>query len=180
MHRRVEYLPDGVPLRASVAEVIAAWVLCTARIPPQYAVASAQHEANFAVNERDHETPDEHGNVYVSDGIYQLAQEEAAHVGMPHANLLDLVEASRVFARLQEERLAAIMRAAKITAPTADCFAYCALAHNEGTHAALKSIAAHGLDWAAWVARNPALDAMARYGSDCITGGSHFPRPATV
>lgn len=180
MHRRVEYLPDGVPLRASVAEVIAAWVLCTARIPPQYAVASAQHEANFAVNERDHEPPDEHGNVYVSDGIYQLATTEAVWVKMAGANLFDLVEASRVFAALQEERLDTIMKAAGLTAPTADCWAFLALAHNEGIHAALKSIAAHGLDWAAWVARNPALDAMGRYGSDCITGGSHFPRPATV
>lgn len=177
MHRRVEYLPDGVPLRASVAEVIAAWVLCTARIPPQYAVASAQHEANFAVNEQDIET-----SGYVSIGIYQLAQEEAAHVGKPHANLMDLVEASRVFAALQHERLDAIELAMGPSSSlnTSDRWAYLAMSHNFGLSATLKTIHEHGMNWRAWVARNPTLTAAIEYFSDAVTGGPHFPHPATV
>lgn len=178
MPRKVEYIPDGIPIRATVAEVIAAWP--SKRIPPQYAVGTASHEVNttragFAINERDEEEPDKHGNVYVSDGPFQISRSEAIWVGMPRANLFDLVEASRVFAKLQEERLGAIMRAARITAPVPDVWAYLGMSHNFGLSATMLTIHDHGLDWQKWCERNPTHTSAIAYFSDCITGGPHWP-----
>jgi len=178
--RREEYvLPDGrrTTSRRTGARLIPplqvaelAWA-ATTRIHAKFFVATAERESGFATNEVDTEP-----NGFVSEGLYQLSAEEADDIGMHDADLLDPVISTRVFARLQERRLSAIIRAA-IGPPILrepDVWAYLGLAHNQGLSAALKTIKTYGLNWDAYKERNP-TSRICRYGDAMIDGGTRWP-----
>ena len=171
MARTTIFVPNGTRVRSSAAEIVAAWRRHTGRIPAQFALGTAQHESNFTLNEVDTE---ESG--FVSKGIFQLSDEEAAEAGRPKANLLALEDATEVFSVLCERRLQRLIEAADLNEDNlpADVWAYLALAHNQGLAAAHKTIRAHGLDWAAYKRRNPQLAGMGRYGDDVISGGARW------
>jgi hypothetical protein len=136
-------------------------------VPETYFMGTAQHESNYATNERDTE---ETG--FQSWGIYQVSVEEAHDVGMAGADLLDLKQATQVMVRLAEARRHALRAAARIGGPDPpDVCAYLAIAHNQGLHAALVSIQHYGLDWQAYRRRNPAARIVV-YGDDCIPRGA--------
>ena len=168
MGRTVEFPPDGARIRVTPQEVADAWRLRSS-IPAQYIVGTADHETDFTINERDTEP-----NGYISIGIFQLSQDEAASIGLPNANLLTLEDSCDVMAKIADKRMALILSAANLTAPTPDCWFYLALCHNQGWGACHKTICAHGLDAAAWTARNPQLAQAARYFNDCMTGGARW------
>lgn len=179
MPRTERYLHDGrldnraFAIRIDPATVAMLARQATARIPAQYFVGTAQHESNFAANEIDTE---ESG--YVSKGLYQIAEDEAAPI-MHGANLCDPVIATLVFARLQERRLDAIL-AHVPNAKQPDVWAYLAIAHNEGLgtwaadgKGALGTICRNGVNWPGYKARNygrPICD----YGDDVISGGARW------
>lgn len=198
MHRIVTFPPNGHRIHASPAAVAATWEAQYTRIPPQFAVASAEQESGHTINEIDEEPPDEHGISYISKGIFQLSDGEAAHVGHASADLLTLEGASLVFALLQEERLAILLSAAGLDAPTPDIYGFLSVAHNQGVGAARETIIKHGASWSAYKSRNiSAAEAavavatpetiehartklawwhsVAAYGDDCITGGARWP-----
>lgn len=170
MARKEEFVPDGHRVRTSPAEVVAAWLRYTQRIPAEFALGTAQHESNFTLNEVDTE---ESG--FTSKGVFQLSEEEANDVDFPEADLLDLEDATKVFCLLCERRLQRIIQVANLHAENlpADVWAYLALAHNQGLDAALKSIERYGLNWTAYKQRNPQFKGMAAYGDDVISGGSN-------
>lgn len=170
--RKVEFVPDGKRILVTPQEVADAWRMRSS-IPAQYAVGTADHESSFTINERDTEP-----NGFVSIGIFQLSQDEANAAGFPAANLLTLEDSCAVMAKTAERRLANILSAANLTTPTPDCWFYLALCHNQGWGACHKTICAHGLDAAAWTARNPQLAQAARYFSDCVTGGASWSQVA--
>lgn len=136
-------------------------------IPSRYYVATAQHETNFATNERDTE---ESG--FQSWGLYQLSTAERAEVGMPHADLLDPDQATHVMIELARRRRLKIRAAARIAdgdMDPPDLYAYLALAHNQGDHAALISIEHHGMSWTEYEKRNPKIRIVSSgYGRDCM------------
>jgi hypothetical protein len=170
--QRIEqYLPDGQRVFAAPLDIVTAWRQHTTLIPAQYALGTAQHETSFALNEVDTET-----SGYVSKGIYQLADSEAADVGFDRANLLELEDATIVFSALCEKRLKVLARALNLglDALPSDIWAYLAIAHNQGLQAALKTLRLHGLDWAAYKQRNPTLTGIAAYGDDVISGGEKW------
>jgi hypothetical protein len=169
MSRKVEFIPDGKRVFVSPQEVADAWLLRATGIPAQYAVGTAQHETDFTVNERDTEP-----SGFVSIGVFQLSQDECNEAGMPHADLLTLEDSCAVLAMIAGKRLSAILKAASLSAPVPDCWFYLALAHNEGLGACLKTLAAHGMNAAAWTARNPQLAQAAAYFNDCVTGGARW------
>lgn len=171
MSRREEYLrPDGTwspsrrdAHRTAPAEVRAAVQAVDTPIPLGYFLGTAQHESNYAVNERDTE---ESG--FQSWGIYQLSHEEAGDLGMAGADLLSLQQSTELMARLAEARRHALRACAHIKGEEpADLYSYLAIAHNEGLHAAMQSIIHYGLDWAAYRHRNPkARIVTSGYGDD--------------
>jgi hypothetical protein len=170
--QRVEqFFPDGRRLLADPHDLVAGWRVHTRLIPAQHALGTAQHESNFTLNEVDIEVCG-----YASKGIFQIADSEAAEIGFDRANLLELEDAIVVFAALCEKRLAALAAAAALDlqALPSDTWAYLAIAHNQGLHAAIKTVRLHGLDWKAYKARNPSLQALACYGDDVISGGEKW------
>lgn len=174
MSRTVAFPPSGTRHTATPSAVAHAWRARTAKIPAQYAVATAQHESDFTVNEVDTEP-----SGFVSKGIFQLSDEELHEAGLanPGGDLLTLEGAVDVLATIAGRRLDRILAAAKLDAPTPDVWFYLALAHNEGMGACLKTIAAHGLDAAAWTERNKGRESLAqaaKYFNDCITGGAKW------
>jgi hypothetical protein len=174
MNRTEEYLPDGKPIYATPTEVVACWRKYTTNIPAQYALGTADHESSFALNEIDTEP-----SGYVSMGIFQLGDEEMASTGFPLSRkagspVYTLEGSTRMMVRLCEHRLERISHAMNWSPPVPDLWFFLALAHNEGLGACLKTLAAHGMNAAAWIDRNPSLRHMAQYGMDCITGGKHW------
>lgn len=132
-------------------------------VPLTYYLGTAQHETNWATNERDTE---ESG--FQSWGLFQLSEEEAADVGMPQADLMNPVQTCLVMVHLTNRRRTRIREVAKITGgDPPDLCAYLAIAHNQGLGAAIKSIQNHGLDWAAYRHRNPNARIIP-YGDDCL------------
>lgn len=173
MKRTEVFVPNGQRILVAPADIVAAWRRYAQRIPAKFALGTAQHESNFTLNEIDTEMSD-----YVSKGVYQLSDGEAAEAGFQHANLLELEDATRVFCILCERRLKRIINVARLAEESlpVDVWAYLALAHNQGLSAALKTIELHGLNWAAYKLRNPQLAGMGRYGDDVISGGSHWTK----
>jgi len=165
MARKVEFLPDGKRVYAKPEDIVRVWRQFTRKVPAQYALATAQHEAGLTINEKDTE---ESG--FVSWGIYQcsdvearhhgfaLSKEEAATTGRPFIERYTLEGCTQLFVKLAEEHLTAIIKAAKLSASDLppDVWAYVFIAHNQGQSAALKSIGRHGLNWNAYKARNMA------------------------
>lgn len=166
--RKEEFPPEGKRVLVTPIDVVSTWRLYS-KIPAAYAVATSAHESNFTINEIDTEP-----NGFISKGIFQISDEEVAQT-LQSADILTLHGACSVLSALAEVRLKHIMTAAKLTTATADCYAYLALAHNQGLHAALKTIQAHGLDWKKYKERNPNIKGIASYGDDCISGGPHWP-----
>jgi hypothetical protein len=96
--------------------------------------------------------------------------------------------ATLVFAKLQEQRLDAILTHVPMVEP--DVWAYLGLAHNEGLglfaprteenkHGVLVSLYEHGqrMDWPGFIERNRGTeygDRAIRYGSAMISGGSKW------
>lgn len=173
MTRTEVFVPSGHRILVAPADIVAAWRRYTQRIPAKFALGTAQHESSFTLNEVDTE---ESG--YVSKGIYQLSDREAAEVELPHANLLELEDATKVFYILCERRLRRIIKAARLAQENlpVDVWAYLALSHNQGVSAALKTIELYGLNWDAYKRRNPQLAGMGRYGDDVISGGPHWTK----
>ncbi len=173
MTRTEIFVPHGHRILVAPADLVAAWRRYTQRIPAKYALGTAQHESSFTLNEVDTEK-----SGYVSKGVYQLSESEAAEAEFSHANLLELEDATRVFCVLCERRLQRIIKTARLAEENlpVDVWAYLALAHNQGLSAALKTIELHGLNWAAYKQRNPQLAGMGRYGDDVISGGSHWTK----
>lgn len=191
MSRKVEFPPDGKRVFSSPVVVVSAWQATGTIIPATYACATAQHETDFTTNEVDTE---ESG--FVSKGIYQLSDEEAREAGMPGANLLDLAIATAVLVNRATARAKQLMGAISLVSPLPpDLLAFLTVAHNQGPAAAMKTVAAHGLNWQGYKERNggamllsllaqpneqdeETLDAkrrwwlsVFRYGDDAITGG---------
>lgn len=167
--RTVEFVPSGARVYASGADIVTAWRKYSSKIPAQYALGTAQHETDFTINEVDAEA-----SGFVSKGIYQLSDEELASTGTC-CDLLTLEGSTQVLAIVAERRLVEILKAADLNpnspAPP-DARAFLAVAHNQGLSAALKSIRSHGINWSAYINRNPSLaGSIGNYGSDCITGG---------
>lgn len=172
--RSEKFLPDGKRLLVTPSDIAAAWRQATSKIPAQYAVGTALHETSYTLNEVDTED-----SGFVSKGIFQLSDEEAKQAGLPQADLLSLAEATAVFAKISEARLATLSLHAKVdpAAPPPDIWGYLAIAHNAGLSTATRSIDEHGMRWAAFCARNAATDwgkKIAAYGSDCISGGPRW------
>lgn len=163
--RKVEFPPNGRRIFAAPEDIVATWRMYSTIIPAQYALGTADHESSFTLNEVDTEP-----SGFMSYGIFQLSGEEAASAYCDDTDdLFILKESCRVLATIAEERFDAIKAVGR---PCYDLWAYLALAHNEGLHAALKSIEKYGFSWDDWKARNGAkLANMCRYGDDCITGG---------
>lgn len=172
MPRKEEYKS----VRAKPLDVKNIWEQFSS-IPSTFAVGTAQHETNFAINELDTEE-----NGFQTWGIYQISKEEAKEVGMPDADLLNLVSASQVFAKLMEKRLIEIVKACKLQGTPyvefpKDIWAYLAIAHNQGLAASLKTIKSYGLDWEGYKKRNPTIRIVSSgYGDDVITGGPDYPK----
>lgn len=124
-----------------------------ATVALQYFIGTAQHESNFAINERDTEE-----NGFQSYGIFQLSQYEARTVKMPGANLLDLDVACRVMVLITENRrkfLRSILRAAPNEPDVADLCAYIAVMHNVGENdPTFQNIPKYGMNWKKWKDRN--------------------------
>lgn len=169
MGRIEAFLPDGKRIHVAPSEVVSAWRACTRLIPAQYAVGTGDHESSFTVNEVDTEA-----SGFISKGIFQLSDEEIAQSGQC-ADVLTLGGSCSVLSNLAEKRLLLIMHAAEIEEPTPDCWAYLAIAHNQGPTAAVKTIQKYGLNWVAYRERNRSIPGIASYGDDCITGGIHWP-----
>ena len=146
------------------------WTLAhSARIPPQYIVASAEHEAGCAYNEVDTES-----DGYESWGLFQVGDRDPGFAKAMLPLQLDPECAVRSFVKLQEGRLDDLLKEAKLSAPTPDCWFYLALWHNQGPGAGRKTIQRYGLDAKAYVARNPEAR-INKYGLDCMTGGDMWP-----
>ncbi len=171
MSQTVRYAGDGKPSRASADDVAAAWQRFTSRIPVQYALGTAKHESSFATNEIDTED-----SGFVSKGIFQVSDGEAATVAPQSVDLTDLVTSCRIFAALSEKRLDAIIAAANLNESDLpdDVWPYLVIAHNQGLGAAEKTISLYGLNWNAYKLRNANTDLgqrTARYGDDVIPSG---------
>ncbi len=145
--------PDAIIVRPGEVRRLA--ILSCVLIPPQYFVATAEHESGFCTNEIDTEPTTKQ-----SFGLYQVDDGEAADVGEPSADLLDPVICTRVFARLQERRLARLIDEFGRREP--DIYAYLGLAHNEGLGAAQKTLRRYGMDWAEYKRRNATNAALMR------------------
>lgn len=172
--RREEYRkPDGSwsPSRKDAQLIKPAALAEIARtvdpsVPAAWYVTVAQHESNFAANERDTE---ESG--FQSWGLWQVSQEEAARVGRAGVDLLQPGQCLDVFSRLVHAYRMAIRAAVAIPdgdPDPPDLWAYVACAHNQGLRAALATISHYGLDWDAYARRNPTVRLVSSgYGSDC-------------
>ncbi len=171
MSRSTKYLPDGRPVRVHADAVVACWREHSTRIDARYATGTAQHETDYALNEKDTEP-----SGFITMGIFQLSDEECVEAKLATANIYTLEGACMVLATIAEKRLDAILKASGLS--ELECLpqgvrAYLAIAHNEGLGACLKTIHTYGLDWKAWVVRNHVkLPEMVAYGNDCISGGS--------
>lgn len=167
MGRTVSFPPNGQRILADPKYVVAFWRKYS-QWPAKYALATGRHESDLTLNESDVEV-----SGFTSMGIFQISDEERADAGCPTADLMQLDDSCQVLALLTDKRVSAICTAVGLieNALPADVWFYCALAHNEGLGAALKTIRLHGLDAAAWIARNPQLAQAAKYFSDCMTGG---------
>lgn len=169
MGRREEFLPDGRRRFVAMADLIGAWEATGTTIPAQFAVGVAIHETQGTWNERDTEPPDEHGVVIITDGVFQLEDSEQISLGF-RGDLFDVTHAALVFARLMEQKLVGILAAAKVMVgaqPPIDTWPFLAIAHNQGAHAAVTSIELHGLNWAAYQARNLRVAGAAVVAAKC-------------
>lgn len=133
--------------------------------PSIYYLGTAQHESNFAANERDTEP-----NGFMSWGLYQLSEAERIAVGMPGADMLDPLQATQVFVALTNRRRDKLRQAARLSlgeADPQDLWPYLAIAHNQGDAAAMKTISAYGMNWTEYKRRNPRLRIVSSgYGDD--------------
>ncbi len=137
--------PDAMIMRPGEVRRLAE--LSSVVIPPQYFVATAEHETGFCPVEVDTEE-----NGHVTMGLYQVDDDECASVGEPSANLYDPAVCTRVFAHVQERRFARIVDVFGRIQP--DIWAYLGLAHNEGLGAAQKTLRRYGMDWTEYKRRN--------------------------
>jgi len=150
--RKEEFPPSGKRIIASRSGVEEEWKKATSRIPVRFALGTAEHESNFTINEVDTEP-----SGFVSKGIYQISDEEAAGVGEKGVNLLDLTNNSRVFAKMMGKKLDAIYKALGSEpkgTEVRDQWAYLFIAHNQGLGAATKTIKAFGMNWERYKERN--------------------------
>lgn len=195
-----ETFEGGARKFVPIADIIVLARKHSSVIPAQYFVATAQHESSFTTNEVDYEPPDADGHIYISKGLFQISDKEAASVGMHGADLLDPDISTHVFAKLQESRLAILRNhipSAAVNFP--GLWGYLAVAHNEGLgtykmngRGALGTIYTHGMVWGdvtvpaakdhpdTYRYRNHARGGIVAYGDDCITGGKYWPSAAQL
>jgi hypothetical protein len=144
-------------------------------ISESYFLGTAAHETNLATNERDTEPPNARGEVVQTWGLYQIMREEAADVGRPSANLLDLGDATWCMIRLAERRRALIRGVLRLEPLAPDPHgleAYLAICHNMGWGTTYKTLQLHGLDWPSFRRRNPTMKFVAGgYGDDVLPKG---------
>lgn len=200
--RKEEFLPDGKRIILPPRDLVQLWMKYSS-FDPRYALGTATHETNCTTNERDTEADKLVNGVVIpgviTTGVYQVEVEEATHVGMHNANLLDPEECTIVFAKLTDERVTSILKAADWNGGgwPLGLNAYVYIAHNQGLTPCLKTVRTHGIDWEGYKTRNLAAaravvvaavggdpvvlaKAQARlswwlkavaYGDDCLTGG---------
>jgi hypothetical protein len=191
------YAGGGADTASRARAVAAAWYAVERDIPTSFAVGVALHESNYATNIRDIETSGHTtGGIFEVDlpTIYPYAEiGDAARVKMPWLDPFDLDDCCKIFAARSRSNLLRIVAAANkwnaahglaaisSDAPTPDVYSYMAIAHNQGTGAALLSIQTYGMDWAAYKARpenvdvNVAIDrGSGIYGDDVRSGGVDF------
>lgn len=201
-HRLEEYVfDDGRPPtqnRAFAARVTGDQVLAAVdasgangNIDPRYYVGTCFHESGCE-NEWDTEIATASCIPgFVSVGAYQIGREEALRFGFALDDMLDLTKATNCMIMLAEANRRAIRAYANLTPNVPDpdytdpsghvwtagsMRAYLAIAHNHGVGYAKQTILAHGIDWAAYKARNPADKIVSHgYGEDCVTGGPQWP-----
>lgn len=192
MGRSVVYLdgagnPGAEPLRAAPADIAAAWLRVSRRIPPTFAVGVALHETGYATNELDTEVSGKQ-----TGGVFQLDVSgitDAVRAGFPELSPYDLDGACQIFAvRCERDLLPPLLAA--FGGDEASFWArggagYLAWAHNAGLYdnvhddgtkstGPLSSIQRSGLDWTAFRQRNDGTaygDRIGPYGSDAISGG---------
>lgn len=158
MGRTVQFLPDGRPRVVPAADVVAMWRRHSP-VSAKYGLGTSDHESSRQANEVDTEV-----SGFISYGLTQVSKEEAMHVGMGDADLLDPETNIIVLAHLVDERTVAINRVlgwpqrnqdGTVIVPAApDFLAYLTVAHNQGLAACIKTIAAHGMNWASYQQRN--------------------------
>ncbi len=168
MGRTTEYV-GGPKQTASRAEVVAAWEAVTGIVPSSYALGTAEHESNFAINELDTE---ESG--FQSKGIFQISDEEAAGED-PYT----LEGSCSAFARISETRYSALLAAG---AAYPDILGFLAIAHNRGLSVAVRCVTDNGGSWDTfkqndkyplnWHGGLKQVLKTIRYGEDCMSGGS--------
>ena len=178
--RKEEYItPSGVrsssrkdAILAPPVQVAGASMVFARRIPPRWFVATAEHESGMALNEIDTEA-----DGYVSKGIWQLSDTEAAGLDPYH-----LIESTEAFARLQEKRLSHLLTLPGVKLSDPSIWAYLAISHNQGPAAAEKTVRLWGMNWAAYKRRNresanPYLAQFCKdggYGDAVISGGDRW------
>lgn len=139
--------------RVTADQVAEACRKAGATLPLGYYVYTAQHESNFAVNERDTEP-----SGFMSYGVFQLSMEEARSVKKSGANLLDLDVAARVLVLIAENRrvfIRGILKLRNADPDPKDMAAYVAICHNAGENdGTFKNLPKYGLDFTVWKERN--------------------------
>lgn len=162
-----------------------------ANIDPRYYVGTVAHEAGCE-NELDTEV----GTLscptgFQSAGAYQIGSEEAHHYGSDLISMLDFNKATEVMVRMSEDHRHWLRQFAKIPDsapdpayidtkgvvwPGGNLRAYAAIVHNHGLNFGRITIMRYGMDFAAYIKRNPNDNIVAHsYAIDCITGGHTWP-----
>ena len=131
-------------------------------IPVGFFVGTALKESGYDPNNISTDYYPDGSVKKISYGLYQISDEgglESQAVNMYGGinAMLEPTAASGAFAFICETRLAEILNAAGLSAPTRDAYLYLAWAHNYGQPTILKSISQYGMDWEAAKIRNASL-----------------------
>ncbi len=169
--------------KASVGDIEKEWLTLNRPgylAPLKYFLGTAQHESNFALNERDTEAPDATGHRFQSWGIFQISEQEFLSTLPPPSNgspflLLELPNAMLCMSLLAARNRQPVREAMekmglpKDAPDPTDMSAYLAIAHNQGRSAAVKTILAHGYSWKEYKKRNPTIRIVSSgYGDDVL------------
>jgi hypothetical protein len=164
----------------------------TSALPLRFVVSMAFHESGGDESEVDDYKSGKRQKAYDSEadgkeytvGLFQCSHADLAQVtgdGSGYVTRLQDPDLNtRVFCGAMEKNLSRIREASGVfDNDTPDLWAYLAISHNQGLGAALQSINAYGMNWAAYKQRNAGSTTLpahfAAYGDDAISGGQHWP-----
>jgi peptidoglycan hydrolase-like protein with peptidoglycan-binding domain len=195
-------LAEGFVTGQQVIDAVKAAQLSTGlcSIDPRYFVGTAFHEAGVTSEVDTEIATSSDPTGFVSVGLYQISQDEAAQFSFSLIDLLDLEKSTECMVRLAEQHrtdIRAFMAALPPSSPgylaasaadpdytdragtvwnAGNMRAYLALCHNQGLGAAKYTIQNYGMGWAGYRSRNPTISLVSHgYGDDVITGGSYMP-----